>query len=83
MTRYYCSGFDGENAFGHGLGEMFKNELKDTKSIVYIPGGLDKLDKTKTKYLPTFRNHFKNIGITFDKEILITTDMIVKKQKNL
>ena len=32
MTRYYCSGFDINNAFGHGLGEMFLNELKDTKS---------------------------------------------------
>ena len=33
MTRYYCSGFDINNAFGHGLGDMFLSELKDTKSI--------------------------------------------------
>ena len=31
MIRYYCSGFDINNAFGHGLGDMFKTELKDTK----------------------------------------------------
>ncbi len=43
MTRYYCSGFDINNAFGHGLGTMFLNELKNTKSIVYIPGGADKM----------------------------------------
>lgn len=28
MTRYYCSGFDINNAFGHGLGDMFLSELK-------------------------------------------------------
>ena len=27
MTRYYCSGFDINNAFGHGLGDMFKTEF--------------------------------------------------------
>ena len=47
MIRYYCSGFDMNNAFGHGLGVMFKSELKDTKSIVYIPGGSDKIEKVK------------------------------------
>ena len=29
MIRYYCSGFDVNNAFGHGLGEMFKRELNE------------------------------------------------------
>ena len=28
MTRYYCSGFDANNAFGYGLGKMFKQELQ-------------------------------------------------------
>ena len=60
MIRYYCSGFDMNNAFGHGLGEMFKSELKDTKSIVYIPGSSDKIEKVKTKYVPTFTNYFGN-----------------------
>ena len=45
MTRYYCSGFDINDAFGYGLGDMFLNELKDTKSIVYIPGGTEKVEK--------------------------------------
>ena len=47
MIRYYCSGFDINNAFIHGLGDMFKKELKDTNSIVYIPGGCDKIEKVK------------------------------------
>ena len=29
MVRYYCSGFDINNAFGHGLRDMFKAELRD------------------------------------------------------
>ena len=44
VVRYYCSGFDINNAFGHGLGEMFKLELNDTKSIVYIPGSSEKIE---------------------------------------
>lgn len=35
MIRYYCSGFDISNAFGHGLGDMFKEELRD-KKVLYI-----------------------------------------------
>ena len=42
MIRYYCSGFDINDAFGHGLGDMFLSELKDRKSIVYIPGSPEK-----------------------------------------
>lgn len=75
MIRYYCSGFDVNNAFGHGLGDMFKAELRDTKSIVYIPGSPEKIEKAKTKYVPAFTNHFKNVGIEFDEVSLITPDM--------
>ena len=75
MTRYYCSGFDIKNAFGHGLGKMFKSELKDTKSIVYIPGGTAKIEKSKTKYIPLFTTQFKNVGIEFDSVNLITPDL--------
>ena len=75
MIRYYCSGFDINNAFGHGLGEMFLNELKDTKSIVYIPGSPEKIQKAKEKYVPAFTEHFKNVGIQFDSSIIITPEM--------
>lgn len=79
MTRYYCSGFDINNAFGYGLGEMFLNELKDRKSIVYIPGGADKLQKVREKYVPAFTGHFKNVGIEFETSIIITPDMSPEK----
>lgn len=83
MIRYYCSGFDVENAFGHGLGEMFKNELKDTKSIVYIPGSPEKIEKAKTKYVPVFTNHFKNVGIEFEKVNLITPDLTSEEAQSM
>ena len=63
MTRHYCSGFDIHNAFGHGLGEMFKRELADTGSIVFIPGGVDKIEKAVKKSIPVFIEHFKSVGI--------------------
>lgn len=75
MTRYYCSGFDINNAFGHGLGSMFLNELNNTKSIVYIPGGADKMQKVREKYVSAFTEHFKNAGIQFDNSIIIDPDM--------
>ncbi len=83
MIRYYCSGFDIYNAFGHGLGEMFKAELKDTKSIVYIPGGFDKIEKVKTKYMPAFLEHFKNVGIVFDEVHLIEPSLEIEDAKNM
>lgn len=75
MTRYYCSGFDINNAFGHGLGDMFLSELKDRKSIVYIPGGADKMQKVRKKYVPVFTEYFKKIGIEFETSTIITPDM--------
>lgn len=72
MTRYYCSGFDIKNAFEHGLGDMFLSELKDRKSIIYIPGGPEKIQKAKDKYVPLFTKYFKNVGIEFETSTIIT-----------
>lgn len=83
MVRYYCSGFDVNNAFGHGLGDMFKTELKDAKSIVYIPGSPEKIEKAKIKYIPVFTNHFKNVGIEFDEVNLITPDLTSEEAKEM
>lgn len=83
MIGYYCSGFDVDNAFGHGLGDMFKTELKDTKSIVYIPGNPERVEKAKTKYIPIFTKHFKNVGIEFDKINLITPELTSDEAKKM
>lgn len=74
MIRYYCSGFDKNNAFGHELGDMFKEDLKDTKRIVYIPGGSHKVGKAISKNVPEFIEHFEKVGIKFDESIIITPD---------
>lgn len=83
MIRYYCSGFDISDAFGHGLGEMFKFELKDTKSIVYIPGSPEKIEKAKIKYIPSFTEYFKNVGIEFEQIDLITPDLLKEEAKEM
>ncbi len=83
MIRYYCSGFDANNAFGHGLGDMFKTELKDTKSVVYIPGSPEKIEKAKTKYIPVFTNHFRNVGIEFDEVNVITPDLTSNEAREM
>lgn len=83
MIRYYCSGFDTNNAFGHGLGEMFKKELKRTKNILYIPGSIAKIEKAKKKYVPIFTEHFKHIGIEFDNINLLTQDISSEEAKEL
>lgn len=83
MTRYYCSGFDINNAFGHGLGEMFKKELTDNKSIVFIPGGVDKIEKSIKKLIPIFIEHFKNVGIQFNNIEIITPDLSKHEAKDM
>ena len=81
MIRYYCSGFDINNAFGHGLGDMFKTELKATKSIVYVPGGSDKIEKVENKYVPSFTSHFEKVGINFDEIHILKTDTNPEKAR--
>lgn len=81
MIRYYCSDFDVNNAFENGLGEMFQKELRDTKSIAYIPGSPEKVEKARTKYVPIFTNHFKKVGIKFDEVNLITPDLTSNEAK--
>ena len=85
MIRYYCSGFDYNNPFGHGLGDMIKKELKDTKSIVFIVGSPkkeEKIKKAQEEKVPSFIDHFKKVGIVFESVHLITpyTDMLSAKK---
>ena len=87
MIRYYCSGFDINpgQAFAHGLGEMLKDELKDNKSIIYIPSGEEKVKKLALKYIPSFEKSFKNVGINFEniKEIDIDESLSEKEKEKL
>ena len=83
VIRYYCSGFDINNAFGHGLGDMFKFELANTKSIVYVPGGENKIQKVREKYVPIFTEHFKNAGIIFEQVNIISPELSKEQAKEM
>ena len=83
MIRYYCSGFDINNIFGHGLGEMLKSELKSTQNIVYISGSPEKVEKAKTKYIPLFSRHFADAGIEFQNVSLIEPSLSPKEAQSL
>ncbi len=82
-VNYFCSGFDAENAFWPELAERFKSEMKDTKSIVYIPGSLNKIEKARDKYVPSFTEHFKRVGIEFENVSLLTPDTDHEEAKRL
>ncbi len=62
---------------------MFKRELIDTRSIVFVPGGVDKIEKTIKKYIPVFIEHFKNAGIQFDNIEIITPDLSKHEAKDM
>lgn len=74
-VNYFCSGFDTNNAFWPELAIRFKEDMNDTRSIVYIPGGLKKVEKAKVKYVPFFTEEFKKVGIVFESVNLITPEM--------
>lgn len=82
-VNYFCSGFDSENAFWPELAERFKTEMKDTKSIVYIPGSPNKVEKARDKYIPAFTNHFKRVGIEFENVSLLTYETDPEEAKSL
>lgn len=75
--NYFCSGFDKNNAFWDELGYQLRQDLKNTKRIVYIPGSTkeNKIEKAKNVYIPSFTEYFKNIEIEFENVECITLDM--------
>lgn len=79
--NYFCSGFDDKEAFWPELAERFRQDMKDTKSIVYIPGDPGKLEETRLKYMPDFTEHLKRSGIIFDEIRLINTNMEIRDAK--
>lgn len=79
---YYCSGFNINNAFFSKLENRLKEDIKEYKSIVYIPAS-NNLEKTLNKYVPAFTEHFNKIGITFEKTYLITFDTDKELAKEL
>lgn len=83
--NYFCSGFDVNNAFWEELGYQLKEDLKNTKRIIYIPGSTkeNKIEKAKNIYIPSFIGHFKNIGIEFENVECITPNTSVEEAQRL
>ena len=79
---YYASGFNINNAFFSSLADRLKEDIKDYKSIVYIPAS-NNLEKTLNKYVPAFTEHFKKIGIEFENTHLLTFDTDKNEAKEL
>lgn len=52
------------------LADMLKTELKDTKSIIYIPAGEERVEKVANKFIPSFERN----GIHFENTISKETD---------
>ena len=48
---------------------MLKKEIKEFKSIVYIPAGEERIQRAYEKHLHEFREHFNKIGISYNIKI--------------
>ena len=83
--NYFCSGFDINNAFWNELAYQLKQDLKNTKRIVYIPGSTkeNKIEKAKNMYIPAFTEHFKKIGVEFENVECITPEMNEEEAQRL
>lgn len=77
MIRYYCSGYDIKDPFGNGLGDMIKNELSNTNSVVYVVGSPkkpEKIEKAENKHKKNFDESFARNGIPFENSYIIKPD---------
>lgn len=77
MVRYYCSGYDIKDPFGNGLGDMIKNELSNTNSVVYVVGSPkkpEKIEKAENIYKKNFDESFARNGIPFENSYIIKPD---------
>ena len=66
MISYIFSGFDVKEHFGNDVSEYFKKDMKECKSITFIPGSFEDLDKVK-RYVSTDVEWFKEIGIDLEE----------------
>lgn len=77
MVRYYCSGYDIKDPFGNGLGDMIKNELSNTNSVVYVVGSpkkTEKIEKAENIHKKNFDESFVRNGIPFENSYIIKPD---------
>lgn len=83
--NYFCSGFNKEKAFWDELGNKLREDLVDTKRIIYIPASNkeEKIKRVIEEKVPVFREHFKKVGIIFDEEVCITPETSKEEAQRL
>ena len=64
-TYIFC-GFTKEKKFGNKISAYFKNDMKETNSIVFVPGEYRISSKTE-HFIARDLEWFKEIGIEFQK----------------
>ena len=74
MITYIFSGFNPKEHFGKEVSIFFKEDMKNSKSIVFIPGNFDSPDKVK-RYALTDIEWFKEIDITLEDINILDNNM--------
>lgn len=74
MITYIFSGFNPKEHFGKEVSTFFKEDMKNSKSIVFIPGNFDSPDKVK-RYALTDIEWFKEIDITLEDINILDNNM--------
>lgn len=82
MKYYLLSGMDEKNNYNffHDIAKKLKNDLEKFKTIVYIPTYPE--NKEKCQKLSKSEK-FKNIGINFEKSIVLDNSYSAKEIKNI
>lgn len=73
-VTYVFSGFSVEEHFGKETEKLFKEDLKECRNIVFIPGGMGKNNKTD-RYVNTDISWFKEIGIDIQSVDILDVNM--------
>ena len=72
-TYIFC-GFTKEKKFGNKISAYFKHDMKETNSIVFVPGEYRISSKTE-RFIARDLEWFKEIGIEFQKVYVLGKDI--------
>ena len=81
-TYIFC-GFTKEKKFGNKISAYFKHDMKETNSIVFVPGEYRISSKTE-RFIARDLEWFKEIGIEFQKVYVLGKDIYSQEEmKNI
>ena len=82
MIKYYCSSVASPDGYTSVVASCLKEDLKDTKRIVFIPANPEDLMET-SRQIDKHLNYFKMIDITFESVIDITKEITKNNLKEI